>query len=79
VASDIEAFRRVLAGGVAGRQFATGDPAALADALAEVLDDPQLRQALIAAGDEAVAPFDWDLIVEDVLRVYEIAVATASR
>jgi phosphatidyl-myo-inositol alpha-mannosyltransferase len=77
VASDIDAFRRVLGDGRAGRQFATGDPAALADALAEVLDDGDLRRRLVAAGDEAVAPFDWDLIVGDVLRVYELTVAGA--
>jgi phosphatidylinositol alpha-mannosyltransferase len=77
VASDIEAFRRVLGGGAAGRQFPTGDAAALAIALAELLDDPARREQLIAAGDEAVAPFDWDVIVADVLRVYELAIAGA--
>jgi phosphatidylinositol alpha-mannosyltransferase len=77
VASDIEAFRRVLAGGSAGRMFATGDPAALAEALADVLDDPVLREHLIAAGAEAVAPYDWAVIVADVLRVYDLAIAGA--
>ena len=73
VASDIDAFRRVLAGGRAGRQFATGDPAALAAALTDVLDSEPLRAQLIAAGHDAVAPFDWDVIVTQVLRVYELA------
>jgi phosphatidylinositol alpha-mannosyltransferase len=77
VASDIEPFRRVLAGGRAGRRFATGDPAALAEALADVLDDPALREQLIAVGTEAVAPFDWDVIVTEVLRVYDLAIAGA--
>jgi phosphatidylinositol alpha-mannosyltransferase len=77
VASDIEAFRRVLGGGRAGRQFPTGDPAALAAALAEVLDDAGLRERLVAAGDEAVAPYDWSVIVAEVLRVYELAIAGA--
>jgi phosphatidylinositol alpha-mannosyltransferase len=77
VASDIDAFRRVLGAGRAGRQFATGDPAALAGALGEVLDDPELRKTLIAAGDEAVAPYDWTVIVGQVLRVYELAIAGA--
>ena len=77
VASDIEAFRRVLGGGDAGRQFRTGDPAALAGALAEVLDDAELRERLIAAGDQAVAPFDWNVIVAEVTRVYELAIAGA--
>ena len=77
VASDIDAFRRVLAGGRAGRQFTPGDPAALAEALTDVLDEPRLRAQLIAAGRDAVAPFDWDVIVGDVLRVYELAIAGA--
>lgn len=77
VASDIEPFRRVLGGGRAGRQFTPGDPAALASALAAVLDDAALRARLVAAGDEAVAPYDWSGIVAEVLRVYELAIAGA--
>jgi phosphatidylinositol alpha-mannosyltransferase len=77
VASDIEAFRRVLAGGAAGRLFPVGDAAALADALGTLLDDPVLRDDLVAVGDRAVAPFDWDVIVTEVLRVYDLAIAGA--
>jgi phosphatidyl-myo-inositol alpha-mannosyltransferase len=77
VASDIEAFRRVLDGGAAGRQFPAGDPAALAIALTDVLDDPALQSRLVAAGDQAVAPYDWSVIVAEVLRVYELAIAGA--
>lgn len=77
VASDIEAFRRVLGGGRAGRQFPTENAAALAGALAEVLDDRALRDRLVAAGDEAVTPYDWEVIVGEVLRVYELAIAGA--
>ena len=39
VASDLEAFRRVLDGGAAGELFTTGQPAALAQAVRRVLDD----------------------------------------
>jgi phosphatidyl-myo-inositol alpha-mannosyltransferase len=77
VASDIDAFRRVLAGGAAGELFTTGDPVALASALSTVLDDPARRKRLVAAGAKAVAPFDWSVIVEQVLRVYELAIAGA--
>jgi phosphatidylinositol alpha-mannosyltransferase len=77
VASDIEAFTRVLGGGTAGRQFAAGDPTALAAALAEVLDDAALRDRLVSAGTRTVAPFDWSVIVAQVLRVYELAIAGA--
>jgi phosphatidylinositol alpha-mannosyltransferase len=77
VASDLEAFRRVLSGGTAGRLFATGDPAALSAALAEVLGDAALREQLVTAGELAVGPYDWSVIVAQVLRVYELAIAGA--
>jgi phosphatidylinositol alpha-mannosyltransferase len=77
VASDLVPFRRVLADGSAGRLFRTGDAAALAAALGEVLDDAELRGRLVAAGTRAVAPFDWSVIVAEVLRVYELAIAGA--
>ena len=77
VASDLAAFRRVLDNGRAGRLFPTGDPVALADALREVLGDASLRAELVAAGTRAVAPYDWSVIVADVLRVYELAIAGA--
>ncbi len=77
VASDLEAFRRVLVGGTAGRLFPTGDAEALAAALREVLDDADLRARLIEAGDRAVQPYDWSVIVTEVLRVYELAIAGA--
>jgi phosphatidylinositol alpha-mannosyltransferase len=77
VASDIEAFRRVLDNGRAGLQFPVGDPAALADTLGLVLDDAELRARLVQAGRVAVAPYDWSVIVAEVLRVYELAIAGA--
>jgi phosphatidylinositol alpha-mannosyltransferase len=78
VASDIDAFRRVLDGGAAGRMFRTGDADELAATLAEVLDDPDLRSRLVARAADAVAPYDWSVIVTQVVRVYELAVAAAA-
>jgi phosphatidylinositol alpha-mannosyltransferase len=77
VASDLEAFRRVLSEGAAGRLFPTGDAKALAVTLDGMLDDPALRLELAAAGTRAVAPFDWSVIVAQVVRVYELAIAGA--
>ena len=76
-ASDIDAFRQVLDNGAAGELFATGNPVALAGAIATLLDDPARRAQVIAAGTKAVAPYDWSIIVEQVLRVYELAIAGA--
>lgn len=77
VASDLDAFRRVLAGGTAGELFPVGDDEALAAALAAVLDEPDRRARLIEAGRRAVAPYDWSVIAAEVLRVYELAIAGA--
>ncbi|MDP9118423.1 MAG: glycosyltransferase family 4 protein [Actinomycetota bacterium] len=77
VASDLEAFRRVLGSGAAGELFAVGDPGDLALALGRVLDEPQRRARLVSAGIAAVAPFDWAVVVDQVLRVYELAIAGA--
>ena len=82
VASKLEAFKRVLSGGdpanPAGELFPIGDSAALADELARVLDEPALRRRLVAAGTKAVGPFDWSVVVKEVLRVYDLAIAGAS-
>lgn len=73
VASDIPAFRTVLASGAAGALFAPGDAAALARAAGELLDDPPRRARLSAAARQAVRAYDWPTVAADVLRVYEAA------
>jgi phosphatidylinositol alpha-mannosyltransferase len=77
VASDLEAFRRVLDEGAAGQLFPTGDADALAVALAGMLDDPALRSRMAVAGARVVAPYDWSVVVAQVVRVYELAIAGA--
>jgi phosphatidylinositol alpha-mannosyltransferase len=79
LASDLEAFRRVLDDGRAGVLFPTGDAAALAAVLGALLDDPQRRAMLAQAGRERVATFDWPVVARQVLRVYETAVAADPR
>jgi phosphatidylinositol alpha-mannosyltransferase len=76
-ASDLDAFRQVLRGGRAGELFATGDPAALAEAAGRLLDDPALRARLSAAAAEAVRAYDWPVIARDVVKVYEAVVPAA--
>jgi phosphatidylinositol alpha-mannosyltransferase len=49
----------------------------LAEALGTALDDAELREHLIAEGAAAVAPYNWNVIVAEVLRVYELAIAGA--
>jgi phosphatidylinositol alpha-mannosyltransferase len=71
LASDIEAFRRVLQGGRAGVLFPVGDAAALAAAAGELLDDPARRKQLSAEARTAVRAYDWSTVAREVVRVYE--------
>src|SRR4051794_16081064 len=71
VASDIDAFRRVLDDGRAGRLFPVGDPAALAAALVDVLTQEELRTELAQQGREVVAAYDWRVVASDIVTVYE--------
>ncbi|MFG1675856.1 glycosyltransferase family 4 protein [Micromonospora sp. NPDC049282] len=74
VASDLDAFRRVLDGGRAGRLFPTGDAVALRAVLTELLDDAGQRAGLTGWGDQAVANFDWPVVARRVLEVYAAAI-----
>ena len=78
VASDLDAFRRVLRGGRAGELFATGDPADLARAAGLLLDDPGRRKELSAAAASAVSGYDWSVVAKDVVNVYETVVLGAN-
>jgi phosphatidylinositol alpha-mannosyltransferase len=71
VASDLDAFARVLEGGEAGVLVPRGDAAALARALCELLADPERRARLAARGREAAAQYDWGVVARRILTVYE--------
>ena len=75
VASDLEAFRRVLDGGRGGAVFRAGDGADLARALAAVLDDHDRRAALSRVGSELVHAYDWPVVAQRVVQVYEMVAA----
>ncbi|WP_024441605.1 MULTISPECIES: glycosyltransferase family 4 protein [unclassified Mycobacterium] len=79
VASDLDAFRRVLGDGEAGRLVPVDDSAALAAALIEVLDDDVLRASYVAAGAEAVRRFDWPVVADQIIRVYETVAGVGSK
>jgi phosphatidyl-myo-inositol alpha-mannosyltransferase len=76
VASDLDAFRRVLRGGKAGELFGNGDADDLAAAIGRLLDDPQRRAALSAAASAAVRDYDWPKIARDVEQVYAAVLPT---
>jgi phosphatidylinositol alpha-mannosyltransferase len=75
VASDLDAFRRVL--GDAALFAPPGDPAALAARLDAMLADPVRRMEFGLAGAARALTFDWSVVADQVLRVYEAATSAA--
>jgi phosphatidylinositol alpha-mannosyltransferase len=77
VASDLDAFRRVLESQdqLAGALVPTGDAAALAAAIDALLDDPERRQAMAELGARIVTAYDWPVVAAQVVDVYETVIA----
>ncbi|MBV9485562.1 MAG: glycosyltransferase family 4 protein [Frankiaceae bacterium] len=75
VASDLDAFERVLKDGALGELAAVGDPASLAAKCSALLASPQRREELRTNARHAVARYDWSVVSGEVLRVYEMAIA----
>ncbi len=75
VASDLEAFERVLDDGRAGLTFAVGDSRALAVQVCRLLDSEQLRSELSVLGGARADEYDWNAVARDVVAVYESVMA----
>jgi phosphatidylinositol alpha-mannosyltransferase len=78
LASDLPAFARVLRGGEAGEMFRNEDPQDLGRNVVALLRNPIRREELAAAGRERANVFDWSVVAEDVLAVYETVIYGAS-
>jgi len=71
VLSDLPALAELLGGSEAGLLVRPGDPEALADAIAELRDDPKRRAAMGEAGRaEVAAKRTWSRIAETYREVY---------
>jgi phosphatidylinositol alpha-mannosyltransferase len=77
VASDIVAFRDVLENGASGVLVPPADPSALAAAVTSLLKDKFRREALVIAGKKRVAQFDWPVLAERIVEVYESVIGDA--
>ncbi len=71
VASELDAFRRVLRDGTAGMLVPVGDSVRLAAALDTLLTDDVRRETQIHTADQVVGEYDWPVVAEQILRVYE--------
>ena len=83
VASDLDAFRRVLRDGECGRLVPVDPPnlqgAALADALIEVLENDVLRERYVTAASAAVRRYDWSVVASQIMRVYETVAGSGAK
>ncbi|RIQ20559.1 glycosyltransferase family 4 protein [Jiangella rhizosphaerae] len=78
LASDLEAFQVVLDGGRLGALVPVGDASALAAEAIALLGDPARRARYRAAASLGVRRYDWGRVADEVLAVYEMAVAVGS-
>jgi phosphatidylinositol alpha-mannosyltransferase len=78
VASDLDAFAQVLQDGAAGVLVRRGDPAALAQALCDLLGNPERRAELSARGAKVAASYDWAVVARRIFAVYEMVVPPGS-
>ena len=77
LASDLEAFRRVLDDGQVGRTFPTGDVGALASSLVDLLSDDRARAAQTGRATTWVRRYDWGPVGDELMAVYETVAAAA--
>jgi phosphatidylinositol alpha-mannosyltransferase len=71
VASDLEAFKRVLDNGKAGITFENENPADLAKVISDLLANPNRRAQLSEQGRLRAAEFDWSVVAGKIVEVYE--------
>jgi phosphatidylinositol alpha-mannosyltransferase len=79
VASDLDAFRRVLVDGKAGCLVPVDDADALAAGLVAMLEDDAARQRYITAATQAVRRYDWSVVARQIMRVYETVAGSGTK
>ncbi|MCU0295411.1 MAG: glycosyltransferase family 4 protein, partial [Candidatus Nanopelagicales bacterium] len=79
VASNLEAFARVLDDGRAGQMFVSEDAQDLARTVNALLSDPLRRDELRRAGHDRARQFDWEVVAREIEGVYESVTTTGER
>ena len=79
VASNLEAFARVLEDGRAGQMFLSEDSQDLARTVNALLSDPGRREELRRCGHARARQFDWDVVAREIEGVYESVTTTGER
>ncbi|KUN40273.1 glycosyl transferase [Streptomyces longwoodensis] len=77
VATDVGGHRDSVADGTTGRLVPTGDPAAIAATVRELLTDERLRRRYGAAGrDRVMARYTWQRVADGVEQIYRQVVVS---
>ena len=71
VASNIDGYAGVFTHGVEGLLVLPGDEAVLADALLELLSDPERRRSMAEQGQARAQEFGWERVSQQILSYYE--------
>jgi phosphatidylinositol alpha-mannosyltransferase len=71
VASDIHGYKKVVQRNVTGLLVEPKDPDAICRAVAQLVQDPALRDRLGAAGARRAVDFDWAHFAKQLVEVYE--------
>lgn len=79
VASDLDGYRKVARPGQDALLVPPGDADALADALRQVIEGPELAQRLVAAGAERAGSFSMEALAVRYEEIYEHLVLTGRR
>lgn len=78
LASDLPAFRAVLDDGRLGRLTPVGDAEAMGTAALSLLRDEEARARFRDLARTAVRRYDWSRVTEEVLAVYDMALAAGA-
>ena len=75
VASNLPAFTQLLDDGESGAIFESENPNSLAQTVLNLLGNEKERTSLALAGYEKAKSFDWDSVGEQILSVFDMALA----
>ena len=79
VASDIPAFEDLLGHGQFGALFKSEDSTDLAKVIIDLLRDDNKRSELATLGRSRGQSFDWEIIAEQILSVYEMSIVGSEK
>jgi phosphatidylinositol alpha-mannosyltransferase len=79
VASNLPAFVKLLDDGNSGAIFKSEDSEHLAETVLRLLNNKAMREEIAIAGLEKAKSFDWNTVGDQILSIYEIALAGNSK